>query len=371
MIKLLIFHPTIAPYRVDFFNDLYKAFTTRICLQYWNLRDQTFDYGKIYSQFIFKPYYLRELFNISNRSISVGYWKHLDEFNPDVVLVNEFSITTIIVLLHRFFKRKRYKIVSLCDDSYNMVAENNDFSKIHRFMRKIILPKLDGIILVEPKVTEWYKKHYNKGFCFPIIKPDDKTRAVYQRALHISSSLMNDYNLSKKKVILFVGRLVALKNVDTIIESFAKLNQQEHILVIIGDGPEKNKLVQLAYDKGVNVIFTGRLEGESLYAWYNVASIFILASYQEAFGAVTNEALLAGCYTLVSKNAGSSCLVEDEVNGYTIEPFDIKDITNKMNKISNRVMPINKVTLKKNLMQESYYDKMKELITYIKMLYEK
>ena len=46
--RLLIFHPTIAPYRIDFFNDLYRAFDTRVCLQYWNLRDQTFDYEKIY-----------------------------------------------------------------------------------------------------------------------------------------------------------------------------------------------------------------------------------------------------------------------------------------------------------------------------------
>lgn len=54
--KLLIFHPTIAPYRIDLFNDLSKAFQTRICLRYWNLRDQTFDYQKIYTRFQFRPF---------------------------------------------------------------------------------------------------------------------------------------------------------------------------------------------------------------------------------------------------------------------------------------------------------------------------
>ena len=47
MTKLLVFHPTIAPYRIDFFNDLYAAFDTHVCLKYWNLRDQTLDYEKI------------------------------------------------------------------------------------------------------------------------------------------------------------------------------------------------------------------------------------------------------------------------------------------------------------------------------------
>ena len=56
--RLLIFHPTIAPYRIDFFNDLYRAFDTRVCLQYWNLRDQTFDYDKLYARFRFHPFYL-------------------------------------------------------------------------------------------------------------------------------------------------------------------------------------------------------------------------------------------------------------------------------------------------------------------------
>ena len=35
MSKLLIFHPTIAPYRIDFFNDLSRSFDSRICLKYW------------------------------------------------------------------------------------------------------------------------------------------------------------------------------------------------------------------------------------------------------------------------------------------------------------------------------------------------
>ena len=47
MKKLLIFHPTIAPYRIDFFNELSRAFDTRVCLRYRNLRSQTFDYDKI------------------------------------------------------------------------------------------------------------------------------------------------------------------------------------------------------------------------------------------------------------------------------------------------------------------------------------
>ena len=167
--KLLIFHPTIAPYRIDLFNDLSKAFQTRICLRYWNLRDQTFDYQKIYTRFQFRPVYLKELFRFRGRSFSWGYWKQLNDYQPDLVLTEEFGLGTIRVLLHRYWKRRKYKVVTLCDDSYDMIVGKNDFSWWHRMARRYIAPRLDDIIVVNPQVRDWYQEHYGKGYFLPII----------------------------------------------------------------------------------------------------------------------------------------------------------------------------------------------------------
>ncbi|MBO7230459.1 MAG: glycosyltransferase family 4 protein [Bacteroidaceae bacterium] len=360
--KLLIFHPTIAPYRIDFFNDLYRAFDTRVCLQYWNLRDQTFDYDKIYAQFAFKPHYLKEIVKLGQRSLWGGFWKHLDNFNPDIVLVSEFNMTALMVLAHRFLKRKKYKVISICDDSYNMVAENNDFSKLHRIARRLIAPLLDNLILVEPKVTQWYLEHYGKGICCPIIKSEEKALKEYERVLPMSQETVKKYGLESKKVFLFVGRLVALKNVETIISAFVRLNQKENAFVVVGDGPERKKLEKLAKSLDANILFTGRLEGESLNVWYNIADAIVLASYQEAFGAVTNEALLAGCYALVSNKAGSSCLIEEGVNGYTFSPMNVEELAEKMDKISTLLYTKENDGLKKNMMRVSYNDHINNLL---------
>lgn len=55
----------------------------------------------------------------------------------------------------------------------------------------------------------------------------------------------------------------------------------------------------------------------------------MLLSFQEAFGAVVNEALLAGCKCIVSEKAGSQCLVENDKNGYVVNPTDLENIAQK------------------------------------------
>lgn len=360
--KLLIFHPTIAPYRIDFFNDLYKAFDTRVCLHYWNLRDQTFDYEKIYAKFAFKPYYLKELIALGERSIWGGTWKHLDEFQPDVVLVSEYGITALMVLLHRFFKRKHYKVVSICDDSYNMLADKNEFSALHRMARRIVVPRLDDLVLVEPKAEEWYQQYYGKGICFPIIRKEETARADYARVMEQSDRLRKEYTLEDKKVFLFVGRLVDLKNVDTAIRAFSRLDQNKHAFVVVGDGPKREDWEALARELNANVLYMGRLEGDALNAWYNVADIFVLPSYQEAFGAVTNEALLAGCYALVSNKAGSSSLVDEGVNGYTFSPMDVDELFDGMMKATKFATCYDENGLKKSQMIVPYELYMRTLL---------
>lgn len=361
--RLLIFHPTIAPYRIDFFNDLSKAFDTRVCLRYRNLRSQTFDYDRIAAQFAFDPIYQDSSTKGHSRKF---YWGNLDEFNPDIVIVEEFSLGAVYVLLHRFIKRRKYKVISICDDSYNMVAEDNDFSKKHKYARKVVVPHLDGMILVEPKVTEWYQQNYRKGFCFPIIKPDEKARTEYARVLPLSKEIVETYGLQGKNVFLFVGRLVALKNVDTAIRAFSRLNQEENVFVVVGEGPELEKLQSLSLELKAKVLFTGRLEGDNLNVWYNVADVFVLASYLEPFGAVTNEALLAGCYALISNKAGSSCLIEEGINGYTFSPMDVDDLAKKMVQITKNIKYHSFEVLRPCMMKTSYNERIIELINYLK-----
>lgn len=326
--KTLILHPIIAPYRIDFFNALCRYYDSKIILYWRNLKDQTFDYAEIEKQFMFKPTYLiRE--EIGTCKWYKTLWKVLSEENPKIVFVSEYGSITLLTLIHRFLTRSKYKIVCITDDSYNMLAEDNHFSGRHKKAINILAPHIDEFINVEPKASMWYQKRFGKGIYFPIIVDDQKATSKYERILSVSEKLVHDYKLVGKKVLLFVGRLVQIKNVQLTIEAVKSISDSDLRFIIVGSGEYEHELQKDAKLDN-RIIFIGRKEGDELYAWYNIANIFILASYQEPFGAVTNEALLGGCRCLVSKNAGSQSLIEDQQNGHVFDPYDIDDLKEKL-----------------------------------------
>lgn len=333
----------------------------RICLLYRNLRSQKFDSQQILQQLHFSPLYMDSADGRGGIKI-LEYWKLICEFNPDIVIVGEYGFGAFGGVLLRLLKRKKYKVVTICDDSYDMLVNDNDFSLLHKIARNVLAPRMDEIITVEPKVTEWYQHYCGKGTCFPIIRSDGKYRELLKQILPQSQMLMKEHYLEHKNVFAFVGRFVALKNIGHVIKTFVRMNQEENVLVLIGSGEEEESLYTLVRETGANVIFTGRLEGADLYAWYNVIDYFVLASTQEAFGAVTNEALMAGCYSLISDRAGSRCLIKEGENGAIFDPMDIDELYAKMEwaaKEFPRQRPLDKV--KENLMVWEYDEEIRKL----------
>ena len=325
--KVLVLHPVIAPYRIDFFNELYTRFDAEICLFRRNLISQKFDYAKIEQQFLFKPTYIMESQGFFSWMKNV--YRHLTVTKPDVVIVSEVGTPAILAIVYKYLTLKRCKVVSMVDDSYDMAAGGNLFSWKHKYAIKLLVPLLDELINVEPRVADYYCQKYGKGIFFPIIASDKVAEERLKQIIPISNEYISKYNLAGKKVLLYVGRLVKIKNLPFAINAFLSANIPDSVFVIVGDGEERGELESMAASCD-NIIFTGRLEGDSLYAWYNVAQCFALPSLVEPFGAVTNEALQGGCKVLISNVAGSSCLVRDGANGYVIDPKDTDGFIRKL-----------------------------------------
>ena len=96
---------------------------------------------------------------------------------------------------------------------------------------------------------------------------------------------------ASSRVLLYVGRLSPEKEVDVLIQSYANLRQldPELKLVVVGDGPDRERLQQLGQDS--QVIFMGALTGAALSQAYASADAFVFASQVETFGNVVLEGM--------------------------------------------------------------------------------
>jgi glycosyltransferase involved in cell wall biosynthesis len=128
--------------------------------------------------------------------------------------------------------------------------------------------------------------------------------------------------------ILSVSRLIPRKGLDTLIAALASSQRPDLSLDMVGDGPIRASLQQLAVSFGVadRVRFHGFLEQPSLARLYAQADIFVLPSVAESCSMALLEAMAAGLPLIVTKVGGTIELVEHGYNGLMVGARNVDDL---------------------------------------------
>lgn len=120
--------------------------------------------------------------------------------------------------------------------------------------------------------------------------------------------------------LIYVGQLIPLKNVDTLIEAVKRLGGKAE-LTIVGDGQERARLEEMAAGCE-NITFTGWLPREEALQRMKQADIFAMVSSPETYGMVYLEAMAQGCIPIASRGEGFDGLIRDGENGFLLPPGD-------------------------------------------------
>jgi glycosyltransferase involved in cell wall biosynthesis len=111
-----------------------------------------------------------------------------------------------------------------------------------------------------------------------------------------------------RATVLYVGRLAAMKGVDTFLRAAASIAPRlpGALFVVAGEGPEYPRLLTLAAHLGISdrVLFLGRVSEDERDVLLASASVFVLPSVVEPFGIAALEAMAAGVPAVVSKTSG-------------------------------------------------------------------
>lgn len=135
------------------------------------------------------------------------------------------------------------------------------------------------------------------------------------------------YSTEKKQLITILGRLVSYKRVDTAIEIFKKVQKKidDVKLVIIGDGPDKEKIARLTKDDS-NINMLGFVSEETKISLLQQSKIVVSCSEFEGFGIVPVEAFACGAFPVVSDIPAHN----ETIGGYGYIFTDVDDAVNKI-----------------------------------------
>jgi phosphatidyl-myo-inositol dimannoside synthase len=145
------------------------------------------------------------------------------------------------------------------------------------------------------------------------------------------SSLVQQYSLGGRRVLLTVTRLVPRKGVDKVLEALPAVANRfpDLIYLIAGDGPQREALQTMSQKLGVAdlVKFIGRVEHGEIRDFYNAAEIVLLPNRAEdgesdGLPLVFLEANACAKPVIGGKAGGTAEVIRDGVNGFLVDGCD-------------------------------------------------
>jgi len=241
----------------------------------------------------------------------------LEAFSPDLIHVaTPFNMGLCGVYLGKKLSIPLIGSYHTDFDYYLRFYDLEFFSKIlwkymkwfHKPFQKLFVPS-----------QETYTQLHSRGFSDLEIWPHGVDCQLFHPD-YDKQFIRAKWQITKKYLISFVGRLAPEKDVQTLMAVAkllpAKVREQVQWM-IVGDGPLREELEANAPS---NMAFTGYLTGQELAEIYSASDLFFFPSPTETFGNVVIEALASGTPAIAANSGGVKSIVQQGITGYLCEP---------------------------------------------------
>ncbi len=153
--------------------------------------------------------------------------------------------------------------------------------------------------------------------------PSNRTSVIYNPRPHIADHKRPEGTPSKEFV--YWGRLIEMKNVESLVRAFARANIPDYTLAIIGDGTHKNAIEKLVHglNIGERVTIAPSMPQSAVFDRIKHARAFILPSWTDISPNQVFEALSLGLPALVTKE--NYLPIRDQLPAM-IDPASVDDI---------------------------------------------
>ena len=258
------------------------------------------------------------------------------------------TLKNIYNFLNKLLKKEKFDLLTVQDTAYLACLG-------------AVIAKRFGLKL-ELQVHGFEKNKFLRKYLFKrAVKRADKIRTVSHR---LADKLIKDYKIDKEKIyvlpvfvgkerivkektqinlkqkypgyfiFLTVSRLVPVKNIALQIQALAKLPKEEKIkLIVVGDGPQRQELMELAVKLKVKDRIEFALWQEDLAGFYQTADCFLLSSDSEGYGVAVAEAIVAGLPVIMTDVGCAGYLTENEKNALIVPVANLDLFTQAMERV--------------------------------------
>lgn len=310
-------HP--APYKVRLFNEISKEIDLHVVFERKSAKDRPNEFYNC-QNINFECTFLKRGSFSNENSFSFELRKYIKHHHQeyDLIIMNGYSTVSEILAI-RYMRKKNIPFVLYINGG--VIRKESKFKC--NFKKKLILAA--SKYLSPSLEASKYLMHYGVNlddiyhYSYSTIYEND----VLDKPLTNEEKLKirNEYTLPKGKLFVTASSFIERKNITQLIKVF---NQREENLLIIGDGPLKNKYLELIKEQNSdNIQLRPYLTKEKLFDLLKGCDCFVTLSKEDIYGHTINEAFANGLPVISSnKVVSSQTLIKQGENGFIVELDD-------------------------------------------------
>lgn len=235
-----------------------------------------------------------------------GLLEWLRKWQPDVLIMEANPRYLFSPTARRWVKARGGKVIGW---GLGSPEPKGSLANLRFWLRRRFVKQFDALVTYSQQgAAEYAQLGFDAGCIF--IAPN----AVAPRPRHTLPERLLTYQAGKP-VILFVGRLQPRKRVDLLIRACASLKRYQPLLWIVGDGPYRHELEQLADEIYPDTRFYGAQHGTDLAHLMHRADLFVLPG---TGGLAVQQAMSYALPVIVGVSDGTQSNLVQETNGWIL-----------------------------------------------------